>query len=465
MTTTNGRILFGAGAGLIAAGLAVAISPLLGMACGIATGIGLGILRDPRIGVFLIAAVLPLERIGALETGDSTIRLSQVLVAVTLVVWAVVGAARRRLPLAPYPIGFPVTAFLAVNLLGLLVVVNLHRSLVVLGATLLTIAVSALLPMLLTDRASLYRLVRILLISAAVVSVFGLLQFFGDLAGLPTTVTGLRELYTKDVLGFPRIQSTALEPLYFANYLLLPIGVLLALYLSDQRRVVPRPWLLPLLLLLGVNLMLTVSRGGYLGLAATALVVGTFSLRHLITPTRLSILLLIGFVTYVVVVQAIGAGGEALLETFTGHVQNVFFGASFAERVETIEHAVTAFWSSPWVGIGPGAFGPFVAMHPFVVPKDGWAIVNNEYIELLAETGIAGTLAFVGIVTTLVLRSLRAIRRSHDHEVTALLVGVLGAFIGILVQYLTFSTLYIMHVWFVIGLLIAVQTFALREHS
>jgi O-Antigen ligase len=57
-------------------------------------------------------------------------------------------------------------------------------------------------------------------------SIFGLYQFFGDLVGIPPALTLLREHYTKVVFGVPRVQGTAVEPLYFAGMLLIAIFVL-----------------------------------------------------------------------------------------------------------------------------------------------------------------------------------------------------------------------------------------------
>jgi hypothetical protein len=59
----------------------------------------------------------------------------------------------------------------------------------------------------------------------------------------------------------------------------------------------------------------------------------------------------------------------------------------------------------------------------------------------------------------------KAILYVKDSYVKAILVGTLAGFIGILVQYNTFSILYILHVWFTIGLLIAMQNMVLTKES
>lgn len=70
-------------------------------------------------------------------------------------------------------------------------------------------------------------------------AVFGLYQFFGDLVGISPTFTLLREHYTKVVFGVPRVQGTAVEPLYFAGMLLIAIFVLI-FWICDRLESVKR---------------------------------------------------------------------------------------------------------------------------------------------------------------------------------------------------------------------------------
>ena len=89
--------------------------------------------------------------------------------------------------------------------------------------------------------------------------------------------------------------------------------------------------------------------------------------------------------------------------------------------------------------------------------------MNNEYVELLTETGLLGAMSFVLFLFLVFHRSFRALRRvSHDPNLRALVVGLTTAAIGILVQYNFFSTLYILPIWMTFGLLLSVQTMILR---
>lgn len=423
------------------------------------------IFKNPVIGIYLIAFFLPFERVGAYEFGAMTIRISQILFIILIVVWVGKMIFQRKIDLVKNPLIILLAIFLLINIVSLQNTINLERSVIVLAFVIFTILLSLIIPNLLRDRKPIEKIVVILLVSCFLVSVFGIFQFLGDMAGLPTTITGLRDLYTKNVLGFPRIQSTAYEPLYFANYLLIPLSIAFALFLSRQGKI-KSSWLLILLLVGAVSFVLTIARGGYLALAAAVLVICLFYFKKVFTMRNVIILAAILVIVWWVVVQALGFGGGLFnLETFKEHVGNVFYGASFNERIDTFEKAMIAWREHPFLGVGVGGFGPYVAPHPSYMPKDGWRIVNNELIEILAETGILGAFAFFIIILVLIIRSIKAIIKTQDKYLKAIMIALLAAFIGVLVQYQTFSTLYIMHVWFLIGLMIAVQNLVLVGHK
>lgn len=454
--------LFAIGLGWVVSQSLEVVKPSLVVSTVFGLGFVLLISRNPYWGVILIGFFLPFERIGSVELGFATLRISQILAVISIFSWIAHSISKGSWKIVRNPVFWPILVFLSLAWLSLINTPNTERSVVVLSFTAFTILVSLFLPNILTSEAKLKTMLTAIIIGMGVTCVFGIYQFAGDLAGLPTSLTGLRELYTKDVLGFPRIQSTALEPLYFANYLLLPLSLLLTFFLKKQSPF-SRNVSLILLSLAGVNFVLTVSRGGYIAGAVSVLVIAAFTLRQLFTLKNL--------VTVVIVVALVGGisvrflnQGEAL-EKFVEHAQNIFGGASYSERVETYEIAYRAILEHPLLGIGMGGFGPYASYHPYVVPSQGYQIVNNEYLELAAENGILGLLAFVVILITLAIRTVKAYQVTQSNFLKSVIIGLSAAFIGILVQYNTFSILYIMHVWVTIGLLMCVQQLILNRHE
>jgi O-antigen ligase len=220
-----------------------------------------------------------------------------------------------------------------------------------------------------------------------------------------------------------------------------------------------------MLILLGTNLILTVSRGGYLAFAALLFVITIFFFRNIFTPKKILIGLLAIVLIIYIAIRFLGFEDTLNLEVFQEHVVNVFYGAAYSERVETLQTALNGFYLHPWIGIGVGAFGPFAATHPYVPPPEGWKIVNNEFVELLSEVGILGFLSILAALLIVFFRSLKAIQIAKDRYLRAVMIGLFAAFIGVLVQYQTFSILYIMHIWFLIGLMISVQNIILKKYD
>ncbi|MDP2684696.1 MAG: O-antigen ligase family protein [bacterium] len=429
------------------------------------TLVGFFIWRQPLLGILLVAFWLPFERLGAFETADTTIRLSQIFLLVTFGIWFFILITKGQFKFAKNRVLIPIVLFLVTGLFALPNILNQDRSLIVFTFIVFTASLAFIIPNLITEKKHLKKLILVIITSFILVSSFGLYQFAGDMLGLPQEVTGLRELYTKDILGFTRVQSTAYEPLYFANYLLLPIALIFTLFLSG-RGALKNSWLLVLFSLGIVNLVLTVSRGGYLAIFAVLVVISIYYYKKVFTVKNLVIILVAGFLMGWIVLRALGLGGDVFtLDRFSEHVTNAFYGASYDERVDTFSQAIEAWREQPLFGVGFGGFGPYVAEHPEYMPKDGWRIVNNQFLEILAENGIIGLVLFLFVLLFLFVRSLRAIWITQDKYLKAVMIALLAVLIGIVVQYQTFSTLYIMHIWFVIGLMIAVQNIIIFNHD
>lgn len=404
--------------------------------------------------VIAVAALLPLERVGAFSIAGLNVRPSQIAL---LVAWMFfVGAWLRSKSTLEwrYPTLLALAGFFAAGGLSLLNAENLNRSIVVLAFTIFTASLALLLPNVLKSENNFKRVRLAILLAAALVTTLGLWQFIADMLGLPLWMTGLRDTYSRAVLGFTRVQATAAEPLYFANYLLLPIA-LAGAWLLKNPEAKTRRWLSLLLAALCVNVFLTSSRGGWLGAAVTvaALLWMERPRLHDVRPLlRAAGIALISLTAGILLLGSFfSTSRETVTSIFFRHVTTVTDGAAFDDRAQTVAAAFEAWKLHPWIGVGFGGYGPFVATFPFSKPEAGWPIVNNETLELLSETGVIGLGTFLLFLIVLFRES--AGRRADDAE--PIRTACIAALLGMLAQYQTFSTLYIMHVWFTIGLLLA----------
>ena len=410
------------------------------------------------LALILVGALLPFERIGGVSAFGFNVRLSQIALtaawALFLHAW-LLGRARVEWR---HPSYLALAGFFAAVGLSLVNAENLPRALAVLAFTLFTASLAFLLPQVVRREHDFSRVRKAILISAALVSLFGLWQFAADMLGAPLWLTGLRDTYTRAVLGFTRIQSTAAEPLYFADYLLLPISLCGVWLLRGAKKALALSLLMGVML---VDVFLTSSRGGWLGLGLTAIVLGWLERGRLRDRKPMLRGVAIGLSALALGVLLLGRffspTGQTVPEIFFQHVTNITGGAAYDDRAQTISAAFEAWHRHPWIGVGFGGYGPFVSPFAYAAPAAGWPIVNNEPLELLAETGLIGLATFVIFLWTLFAEALRARKRDDgkDDVRSAVRSACLAALCGMLAQYQTFSTLYIMHVWFTIGLLLA----------
>jgi O-antigen ligase len=423
------------------------------------------IARASRYLVFFILAVLPLERIPSLDVFSITVRLSQVaaiiLIAINLpTLWRSAKAMYNRLPW-----GWLV-AFWGACLMSTALAAHQHRALMVTAFTIF-VGLLAWVIALRFERDQLATYLKIIVISALASVAFGLYQFFADLLGVPYQWTGLRAQYTKDVFGFPRIQSTGLEPLYYANYLLIPAAILTAAIAYGYRRRAALWAVVPV----ATVVWLTVSRGAIVALIFILLAGGALTLWRRQYRTA-------GLLAMAVVASAILAYGllylgtnyvaqkkteqtKEALENFKHQTTNVNNGESSTGRALTRSLALQAWHEHPVFGIGPGGFGAYAsAARPDKFSgTDG--IVNNEPLEVLAETGLIGLVTLLGFFVSVAWIAWRAVKRTPLDQVA--IVGPALALVATAAQYMTFSTLYITHVWVTAGLLIGAALTAERR--
>lgn len=411
----------------------------------------LSALSRPPFWLYLLAGLLPFERIPAAPVFGFHLRPS--LVA-ALVLVLIVFARSPRLLVPKGAVHRLLYVFLAVCALSSLLSAQPSHvwriTAYTMLAALLAIAVAATVRMI-----SLRTLCLVLLGSSLLVSLFAFYQFVGDLAGLSDHLTGLKPMYSSQVFGFPRVQAASLEPLYFANYLLLPLAILTALGLVVGVSFVA-------LTTIDTALLLTLSRGG-VGVAALVIIffVGLGLYRRRLKDVAkiglavvASLSLTYGALTYVVPTlhrQPAGTVRRSAVSVYSNQVTNLEVGNNKVDRAQTRNLAVKAFTSHPILGVGPGNFGYYAQAHSSYSRDQ---IVNNEPLELLAETGLVGFVAFVAFVLALAAQAVRSLRRDARTIHRAVTIGTLVYLTATAIQYWSFSTLYIIQVWFAIGLVI-----------
>jgi len=420
--------------------------------------------RNPFLGFLLIVFFLPFERVPTLAFGGVDVKINTILGFLTILTWLLASMFNgKKWKIQPNALAWPISLFIIALMLSLTQALNLSRGIEVIIFSLFTIVLSFMTVNMIPDKSALEKTIWALFISASFIGLFGLFQFGGNVVGLPNSITQLKVGYDSKVFGFPRIQALSMEPLYFANYLLIPLSLALAYYFGHVN-IFKRWWLISLMAVLLLNFVLTVSRGGYLGLAVTLLLFAIYYFKQIFTRKTVTIFVIFLAVAGGVYFALLKSESRAL-NNFISHatLQDAKTGSESVQgRLSTFDFAYAAFKKNPVLGIGIGNYGPYAKDYPPVAPKTGWDIVNNQFIELLAETGMVGAISYGLVLLVVIWRSFAALKRAKEPFLRATMFGLFAAFVGVMVQYNFFSTLYIIHIWILVGLLMAVQNLILR---
>lgn len=293
----------------------------------------------------------------------------------------------------------------------------------------------------------------------------------------------IRPMYDIGVFQFPRVHGFAFEPLFLANWLLVPL-----LYSVDRVRSTFSPRFMALTTLMATVFFLTLSRGAFIGLALGLSVLLLANYRTFIkTAYRFGVALLPGFVAALLLV-----GGSAALQgssarksmvRYLDHTTLGFFnteGAQNAEKIKQANQATPSKDTKPAVvldtegvvedstkgrvsavrtgidiytrdattvifGIGLFRYGEEAhALDPSHYPTTK-EFTNNQVLDIVMDTGLVG----IVLLTAFAYANRSSFRRTGTFWKASLT--------GLAAQFTTFSGYFLLPFWLVVACIIAVK--------
>jgi len=257
--------------------------------------------------------------------------------------------------------------------------------------------------------------------STIVVALFGLYQvMIGGYSALYDILYPVQE----EILHIPpwegRITSFLEHYNGLAGYinLIVPFCVGFALRGTDPALRTQSKWCLALA---SVALLLTQSRGGLLAYAAMLVVSACFFARHRKSRTRRIAIVIIACVL------AAGVAGFFFqrlteIDDYTAVSRLAIWGGAF-----------TVFARSPVLGTGFGNLQTLLG--GLLNLPEGWTgDAHNLYLELLAETGLVGFLAFTFLIVVALRTALQRYRDSREESCRIIGFAVFAAIVGVLVH-------------------------------
>jgi len=285
------------------------------------------------------------------------------------------------------------------------------------------------------DRSVLLRLIRWYLYSFGLVAAFGVVQFLLPLLGLPGFL--VTQWWIPGVL--PRVNGFSYEPSYFATYLLIGFVFVSSLRNAKAPLLSARTMLL-IYALTALGIIVSSSRMGIIFLLIDVFlsqvrpwrsIIGDV-LKSRIAPSKLralvpSLLLTTFLVTILgTTVVALESRPALMLIFLNGTGIDDTAAHSVIERADSLEETIAVFLTHPIIGRSLGGVSSAIAdregesVHSFEDSKNFEGM--SVFAEVLAASGIIGTVPFVCFLVITIWKPLALARRSGPFY-SALLVA------------------------------------------
>jgi putative inorganic carbon (HCO3(-)) transporter len=448
-----------AATGLIAGlALGIALLPLpwvvllvLGSAAVLAT------LVRPQLGVLLVVLAVPFGSLRQVRIGVMNVGVTEVLVALVLAAWLMRMIARREVTVKWPPLTLPFGLFFIVLSLSSLGSVSLQHSLKELVKWVEVLALYVLAANVMTGRWK-KALVAVLLGTGALAALHGIFQFLFQIGPEEFILFG----------RFMRAHGTFEQPNPYAGYLgltlPLAIGLVFAVIVPMGRRVSSR-WLVyagGTGALIAIAVVMSWSRGAWLGIAAAG---GVMLVAVAARSGRAAVL---GVVFAVLLAYLLLAGGASLLppsivQRFSDFVPYLgvadvrgveITDANFAvvERMAHWQAAIEMWTDRPWLGVGIGNYEVVYARYSLPLWPVALGHAHNYYLNIGAEAGIIGLLAYLVLWGAALLQSWKATRHARDWN-WGMALGVLGVIVHLSIHNL-FDNLFVHAMYLQVAILL-----------
>ena len=408
----------------------------------------------------LLALVLLIPLVFATDTGYPKTTLFNLGVIAMALLWLLERVATNRWDLVRSPLYRPIVAMLGVGFISTIIHSYKYAAVSEMLRQIGYVAFFLIVFNTIREGNRFRRLVSVMLIGAVVPCIYGVIQLL-HLDWIPWSPEP----------SWKRLLATFGNPTYFAAYLatLLPLGIALLITPRQHRSSTKGSLALALLMLLmAICLIYTYARAAWLGFLFVLLVQailaafwlrGREKLRMLLPAVALCLPVAAAFV-----LPGTWSLPERLKSSFTADPSNV-------QRALTWQAAFSIFKSHPILGTGPGTFFIYLPEHQspefFRTGAMMASHAHNEFLEVGAETGALGLLAFLWLLVAYYwsgFKGLKEIKDTRWRLTIAGLMGGVGAFLicnqaGVTLRWTSGASFY----WLFLALTGCAIEIALRE--
>lgn len=387
-------------------------------------------MSSPLTGIYLLIIAIPFL------PSNELILLFIILISFSFVFNAI---RQKKLTYTKTPITFSILLYLIVQMICTITSVTPLLSLQNLLVSLFSIIIFFIIINTVTTKSTLDKCLKMFIFIAFIASCYGILQYF---------TVGVTDLTWVDLQTNPdlktRVGGPFNNPNIFAEYLeyILPTAIVLIFVYKNKINKILLAIMSSTML---ICLVLTFSRGGWLGFAAA-----------------IFFFALVKFTRYIPILIA---GGIACIPFLPGviltRLQSIvnFQDTSNSYRINVWQGTIAMIKDFFFTGVGYGYWAYKTAYLQYSINATKVWHAHNVYLQILAETGIFGFISFALVIITLFVLVVTHNKKSSNlysnYVSLALLCGIISLLIHGFAEHILYMPKSLIEFWMIMGFTIA----------
>ena len=393
--------------------------------------------------------------------------IAEILIIIGLMFWGLKLTDKEKFEFVSSPLNLPILSFIIILILSLFWSNTIFTSLRELPLFLMGPCLYFIIINNIHRKQQINRILTILLIIGSLFGTYGILQH-----------NGIDFSFWARNIGRFKIFGLFGNVNYFAEYLIVPLPIAVSLFFASENRT-KKLLLLVGILAMGGSLILTFTRGSYLGLGVSLIFMfflfifsrGKSFLRDNKKLFVIIFLAIILITSLFVIPNPLNKPGTVIPKLKSRiSVSQLTQSHPIKRRIATWKFTALIIKDHPLLGSGIGTFkynslryqakffnqGENRLLYPHGVADKS----HNEYLQLWAELGIIGLLIFIWLIISYFNYGIKILKKIKSHYKQGIIIGLMGSVLAVLVDALFGFPLHlpatIILFWLSIGLTIAV---------
>jgi len=367
--------------------------------------------------------------------------MAGILIVIGLMLWGLNIISQKNFHFVNLSLNLPIFCFIIICLLSLIWSNNLTISikelpLFLMGPCLYFIIINNL-----NYPKHVDKILTVIFIIGGLFGIYGILQYFG-----------IDFSFWEGNFGRQKVSGLFGNVNFFAEYLIVPLPIAVSLFFASRNKF-KKILLLIAILAMGTSLIVTFTRGSYLGFSSALIFMFFLFLisrgKGFIKNNKkifIIILVVIIIITFLFVVPTpLNKSGTVISEIKSRiSVTQLTQDSSYKRRIAIWKFTVLMIKDRPLLGSGLGTFkynilryqaeffdqGQNRTIYPYGFAEKA----HNEYLQLWTELGIIGLSIFIWLMVIYFNYGIKMLQKTRDDYKRGILIGLMGAVVAILVD-------------------------------